>query len=38
MLNSSQGTFFEGAITSGRPADKTEDAVLMNVQAAGYGK
>jgi non-reducing end alpha-L-arabinofuranosidase len=36
--NSSLGTFFEGAITIGRPADATEDLVLQNVQAAGYGK
>ncbi len=35
--NSSYGTFFEGAITSGRPADSTDAAVLKNVQAAGYG-
>jgi hypothetical protein len=35
--NSSQGTFFEGAITAGRPADSTDAAVLKNVQAAGYG-
>ena len=36
--NSSWGTFFEGAITSGRPADATDLAVLQNVQAAGYGQ
>ena len=36
--NSSQGTFFEGAITSGRPSDATDAAVLANVQAAKYGK
>ncbi len=36
--NSSQGTFFEGAITSGRPSDTTDAAVLANVQAAGYGQ
>ncbi len=36
--NSSFGTFFEGAMTAGRPSDETEDAVLQNVQAAGYGK
>jgi hypothetical protein len=35
--NSSYGTFFEGAITSGRPSDATDAAVLANVQAAGYG-
>jgi hypothetical protein len=38
VSNASFGTFFEGAITSGRPADSTEDAVLQNVQAAGYGE
>ena len=36
--NSSQGTLFEGAITAGRPADATDDAVLKNLQAIGYGK
>jgi hypothetical protein len=36
--NSSLGTFFEGAITAGRPSDATDAAVLQNVQAAGYGK
>jgi hypothetical protein len=36
--NSSYGTFFEGAITSGRPTDATDAAVLQNVQAAGYGQ
>ena len=36
--NSSQGTFFEGAITAGRPSAATDDAVLKNVQAAGYGR
>jgi hypothetical protein len=35
--NSSYGTFFEGAITAGRPSDVTDEAVLKNVQAAGYG-
>jgi hypothetical protein len=35
--NSSQGTFFEGAITAGRPTDATDDLILKNVQAAGYG-
>lgn len=35
--NSSQGTFFEGAITAGRPSDATDDLILKNVQAAGYG-
>ena len=36
--NSSFGTFFEGAMTVGRPSDATDAAVLANVQAAGYGK
>jgi Alpha-L-arabinofuranosidase B, catalytic len=36
--NHSFGTFFEGAITMGRPSDGTDAAVLANVQAAGYGK
>jgi non-reducing end alpha-L-arabinofuranosidase len=35
--NSSDGTFLEGVITAGRPADETDLAVLRNVQAAGYG-
>jgi len=36
--NSSFGTFFEGAITAGRPTSATDAAVLANVQAAKYGK
>ena len=36
--NSSQGTFFEGAITSGKPSNATDDLVLANVQAAKYGQ
>jgi len=36
--NSSQGTFFEGVMTAGRPSDDTDAAVLANVQAAGYGQ
>lgn len=36
--NTSYGTFFEGAITAGRPSDATDLAVLQNVQAAGYGR
>ncbi len=36
--NHSSGTFFEGAVTTGRPSDATDAAVLVNVQAAGYGK
>ena len=34
--NSSDGTFFEGAITAGWPTDEADAAVLKNVQAAGY--
>ena len=36
--NSSWGTFYEGAITSGQPSDATDDAVHANIAAAGYGK
>ena len=36
--NSSQGTFFEGAITAGRPSDATDAAVLADAQAAKYGQ
>jgi hypothetical protein len=36
--NSSFGTFYEGAVTAGRPSDPTDAAVLANVQAAGYGR
>jgi hypothetical protein len=36
--NHSFGTFFEGAVTMGRPSDATDAAVLANVQAAGYGR
>jgi hypothetical protein len=35
--NSSQGTFFEGVITAGRPSNETDEAVYRNVQAVGYG-
>jgi hypothetical protein len=34
--NHSWGTFYEGVTTAGRPEDATDDAVLANVQAAGY--
>jgi hypothetical protein len=34
--NHSWGTFYEGVVTAGRPDDATDDAVLANVQAAGY--
>jgi hypothetical protein len=36
--NISRGTFFEGAITSGRPSDATDALVLRSVQAARYGE
>ncbi|MEO6599724.1 MAG: arabinofuranosidase catalytic domain-containing protein [Polyangiaceae bacterium] len=32
------GTFFEGAITSVRPSDATDNAVQANVVAAHYGR
>jgi hypothetical protein len=31
-----QGTFFEGAMTSGLPSDTTENSVQANIVAAGY--
>ena len=34
--NQSQGTFYEGAMTSGYPSDATENAVQANITAAGY--
>jgi hypothetical protein len=36
--NHSKGTFYEGIVTAGRPDDATDEAVLQNVQAAGYGQ
>ncbi|HVY25322.1 MAG TPA: arabinofuranosidase catalytic domain-containing protein [Polyangiaceae bacterium] len=36
--NRSWGTFFEGAITAGRPSDATDASVLQSVQATGFGK
>ncbi|MEO8919197.1 MAG: arabinofuranosidase catalytic domain-containing protein [Polyangiaceae bacterium] len=36
--NRSWGTFFEGAITSGRPSDASDAAALQSVQATGFGK
>jgi hypothetical protein len=32
-----EGTFYEGAITFGSPADSVENAVQANIVAAGYG-
>jgi non-reducing end alpha-L-arabinofuranosidase len=34
--NSSQGTFYEGVMTSGYPTDATDNAVQTNVVTAGY--
>jgi hypothetical protein len=36
--NYSWGTFYEGAIVAGFPADDTELSVLRNIQAVGYGR
>jgi hypothetical protein len=36
--NNSWGTFYEGAIMAGFPADDTELSVLQNIKAVGYGK
>jgi len=36
--NRSWGTFFEGAITAGRPSDASDATVLQSVQATGFGK
>ena len=36
--NYGRGTFYEGAIVAGFPADDTELAVLRNIQAVGYGR
>jgi non-reducing end alpha-L-arabinofuranosidase len=38
VSNSSQGVFYEGVITAGRPSDETDEAVYRNVQAVGYGR
>ena len=36
--NESWGTFYEGAILAGFPADDTEMSVLQNIKAVGYGR
>jgi hypothetical protein len=36
--NNSFGTFYEGALTAGRPSDEIDLAVFEYVQAAGYGE
>jgi non-reducing end alpha-L-arabinofuranosidase len=35
--NSSNGTFYEGCIVSGRPSDETDALILKNIVAARYG-
>ena len=35
--NSSNGTFYEGCITAGRPSDETDDKILKSVVDACYG-
>src|SRR5581483_7405032 len=35
--NGADGSFFEGAMTSGYPSDATENAVQANITATGYG-
>jgi hypothetical protein len=36
--NNSFSTFYEGAIVAGYPANATEEAVLQNIKAVGYGQ
>jgi non-reducing end alpha-L-arabinofuranosidase len=36
--NNSWSTFYEGAIVAGFPMDATEDAILQNLKALGYGQ
>ena len=36
--NNAKGTFFEGAITYGNPADSVDDQIQANIVAAGYGR
>jgi len=36
--NNSWSTFFEGAVVAGFPDDLTEQAILENIQAVGYGE
>jgi hypothetical protein len=33
-----EGTFFEGCITVGDPPDEIDDAIQVNIVAAGYGR
>ncbi len=37
-MNLAVGTFYEGAIVAGYPSDATENAVQVNIVAAGYSK
>ena len=36
--NGAQGNFFEGCMTSGASSSASDDAVQVNIVAAGYGK
>jgi hypothetical protein len=36
--NGSQGTFYEGCMTSGYASSATDEAVQANIIAAGYGR
>lgn len=36
--NLSEGTFYEGAIVTGYPANATEDEIQLNIANIGYGK
>ena len=36
--NNSWGTFYEGAMTNGSPANATDLLIMQNIQAANYGK
>jgi hypothetical protein len=36
--NAAQGNFFEGCMTSGASSNATDDAVQINIVAAGYGR
>jgi hypothetical protein len=36
--NWSWGTFYEGAMTAGRPSSAIDEAVYQNIRAAGYGQ
>lgn len=36
--NNSWSTFYEGAIVAGFPTDETENAILQNLKAVGYGR